>query len=219
MLDWHSPLRSERGLIGGRAAMAFLFAAWASTGFRYRRSAAGHSPFAVAEYSWLDALGVAIGVTVGIVAIVRWQRLGTMLADAKKTQDYRFFRRAGAPRTIHGLLLLVAARDGRVDAREREVVHRVLLRDLPGKVVPQDLKNWGAPQGDRDPIAMARHLAGILAPDDRQAVLRWCREVAAADGDDTAAESRLLHELEQVLGNKADPMASARERAAEPERR
>jgi uncharacterized tellurite resistance protein B-like protein len=204
MLDWHAPLRNERGRIAGRAAMGFLFALWASTGFRYRGSRASHSPFALEDYSWLDAIGVAIGLAVAVLAIVRWQRLGSRLGHLEKTQDWRFFRRAGAPRAIHGLLLLVAARDGRIDAREREVVQRVLLRDVPDKVLPQDLKNWGEAPGDGDPIALARLLTGILDPDERHAVLRWCREVAAADGDGAAAESQLLRELEQVLGSKAE---------------
>jgi uncharacterized tellurite resistance protein B-like protein len=204
MFDGHGFLRSERARVGATAALALGLAAFASIGvLSLRRSWARHrhSPFAFDEYTWPDALGVGIGLAVGVPALIRWWRLGQQLSALEATQDFRFFLRAGAPRAIHGLLLAVAARDGKIDERERGVVHRVLLRDLPDGVVPQDLKSWSVSLQERDPIATASKLAQLLEPAERLAVLRWCREVAAADGEVDGAESELLRDVARVLGS------------------
>ncbi|MFN9756444.1 MAG: TerB family tellurite resistance protein, partial [Planctomycetota bacterium] len=79
-------------------------------------------------------------------------------------------------------------------------VHAVLTRRLPDRVLPQDLRSWSAAGAGRlDAIAHARHLAAVLAPDERAALLQWCQEVAAADGAVAAAEAELLQRFAEVL--------------------
>lgn len=205
MFDGHGFLRGERQRLGAGMAIGLLLTLFASTGYSHRRWA-GHRPFAFDEYTWFDTVGVVLGLAIATYSLTVWWQLGTQLDRLEATQDYRFFLRAGAPRSIHGLLLLVAARDGAVDSRERDVVHRVLLRDLTAKVMPQDLKNWDVAATERDPIATATRLAKLLEPAERLAVLRWCRDVAAADGAVDARESELLRDLARILG----PEPSAR---------
>lgn len=199
MFDGHGFLRGERQRLGAGVAGGLLLTLYASTGYSHGRSA-GHRPFEFDEYTWYDTVGVVIGLAIATCSLTVWWQLGTQLDRLEVTQDYRFFLRAGAPRSIHGLLLLVAARDGAIDSGERDVVHRVLLRDLTAKVMPQDLKNWDVAATERDPIATATRLAKLLEPAERLAVLRWCREVAAADGAVDAEESELLRELVRILG-------------------
>jgi len=204
MFDGHRVLRGERKRIGVLALGALAIAVYASLGFPWRRlRRPSHWPFAFADYSWLDTIVTVLGLTIGGWMLFRWWTLDRKLVGLEKTQDYRFFLRAGAPRAIHGLLLRVAAHDGDIDSRERDVVQRVLLRDLTEKVLPQDIRNWSVADDKRDAIAIAKGLVAILEPAERLAVLRWCREVAAADGEVVQEESELLRDLQRVLGKPA----------------
>lgn len=208
MFDGHGLLRRERDRIAGTAVAGFLLAVWAGLGFPSRSLRHRHSPFELSAYTVFDGLGVLVGLGIGFWASSGWWRLGRRLDHLKATQGPNWFLRAGAPRAIHDLLLLVAARDGSVCAREHDVVHRVLLRELADDVQPQDLKNWSSTPPMHDAIGTARRLAAILPPEQRQTVLLWCREVAAADASVTSAESELRRELTRILGSRGGAAAS-----------
>ncbi|MBL8752175.1 MAG: TerB family tellurite resistance protein [Planctomycetes bacterium] len=202
MFDGHRLLRLAAERAGAISAIGFLVAWAASFGFGRRRWRNGHLPWELGEYSTLEWIGMLGGLGVGLVAFFAWWGMRLRLDHLTEKQDYRFFLRAGAPRTIHGLLLAVASRDGTIDLRERDVVNRILLRDLPEGVVPQDLRNWTVRPDLTPPVAAATQLARILSPSERMAVLRWCREVAAADGGANPAETQLLRDIARILSGK-----------------
>ena len=201
MSDGNGFLRWATKHAGNVAVVAAILSLWAASGYPLRRRG-GHSPLALDEYSALDAVGALSGLVIAVAVVREWLTLRSRLRHLDATQDFRFFLRAGAPRTIHALLLAVASHDGSVDTRERTIVERVLLRDLPDGVVPQDLKNWSVQPSRTLPLTAASQLARILTPAERMAVLRWCREVAAADGDPGAAETALLRDVARVLGGE-----------------
>jgi uncharacterized tellurite resistance protein B-like protein len=204
-MPFHQLLKNEvarnvTGLLG-----ASMFTLWAACGFPWRSrrhwGREGHSPFESGEYTAANTIGTILGL--GAVAWMAWSLAANKrrLHTLRQTQDGRYFARAGAPRSIHHLLLAVASRDGRVDQSERDVVARLMLRELPDHVLPQDLANWAAANGTpQDPARIAKVLAASLSLGERRMVLRWCREVAAADLHVAAEESDVLRRLDAVLG-------------------
>ncbi len=203
MSAFHGLLRSEVLRAAGSCLVACVFTFWAACGFplRGRRFVVGgHSPLQFDQYSTFDASAAAVGLLVTVVLGCRAWRLFWQLRGLRGSQGRHFFARAVVPRTVYGLLLAVASRDGEVGVLERDVVRRLLTRELPERVLPQDLDNWVA-RGwvARDPLAAARSLASALTPEECATVMRWCRELAAADGRVGAEESELLRSLATVL--------------------
>jgi uncharacterized tellurite resistance protein B-like protein len=200
---YHDLLKNEVGRAWSAVLMACVLTLWATCGYPTGRrygGRPGHGPLAFDEYSTVDVVGTAVGFVVAVCLGVRLIARHRLLGGLQRTQDAHFFARAGAPRLIHELLLRVAARDGHVGPDERDVVTRLLTRELPEKVLPQDLKNWSTSlTRARDPVRVARSLALVLTADERKLVLRWCREVAAADAQVDAGESDLLRSLTSVL--------------------
>lgn len=151
-------------------------------------------------YSTLDTLRVACGLAFLCYWIPRLVSRHRTLRDLQRTQDAHFFARAGAPRTIYELLLGVAACDGHVGPDEHAAVTRLLTKELPEKVLPQDLKNWSTSvQRPRDPLVVAGLLTQLLTAAERSTVLQWCREVASADARVDEHESGLLTRLSGAL--------------------
>jgi uncharacterized tellurite resistance protein B-like protein len=194
----HDLLKKEIARAAAGVVLALAFTLWAVAGMPLlpRRGV-----LANARPQLVESRPIIVLATPAVAfAVTRWRLLRRRLAGLQATQGAHFFLRAAAARRIHALLLAVAARDGAVGAAEREVVHAVLTRRLPDRVLPQDLRSWSAAGAGRlDAIAHARHLAAVLAPDEQAALLQWCHEVAAADGAVAAAEATLLAQLAQVL--------------------
>lgn len=168
-----------------------------------------HGPFAFAEYTTLDMLLTAVGlllVTICLVHLVPlWRH--TLQGDSQLTP--RFLARAGMPRSLHELLLGVAAADGRIAAEERAIVARVMTRELPEVVSPQDLKNWATTvEPPRDPVVVASNLQPLLTADERRLVVAWCRAVADASGT-THDENAVLRRVQCVLDPTAPPAPAA----------
>ncbi|MBL8754132.1 MAG: TerB family tellurite resistance protein [Planctomycetes bacterium] len=70
-------------------------------------------------------------------------------------------------------------------------------------IVPaDDLSNWGRQPNHMTPTDAAKHLVQILTPSERMSVLRWCREIAAADGRQSAAETELLRGVARLLSGE-----------------
>jgi uncharacterized tellurite resistance protein B-like protein len=207
MFDGHALLRSEKVRAGVTMAFGLLLLLEGVTGIRLDRylfldffsRRRWYSQSWSIDNPWLNWLLVFAGFSLLVWGFVRWHLLSTRQKSLEAVQDHRFFLRAGAPRAIHGLLLQVAARNGEVTQRERDLVHRILLHDLTDKVVPQDLVNWSTKPADRDPVVSAKMLAAILEPSERLQVLRWCEKVAEADGKLDDHEAALLIDLERVL--------------------
>jgi uncharacterized tellurite resistance protein B-like protein len=194
----HDLLKKEIARAAAGVVLALAYTLWAVAGMplKSRRGVR----LQLVESRPIIVLATLAGAAAVAFAVTRWRLLRRRLAGLQATQGAHFFLRAAAARRIHALLLAVAARDGAVGAAEREVVHAVLTRRLPDRVLPQDLRSWSAAGAGRlDAIAHARHLAAVLAPDERAALLQWCQEVAAADGAVAAAEATLLAQLAQVL--------------------
>jgi uncharacterized tellurite resistance protein B-like protein len=207
----HDLLKKAIARAAWGVACALAVTLWAAAGFPLFPRRGGEPPHArlrLVESRLLIGIATLAGAAAAAFAAARWRRLQRQLAGLQATQGVHFFLRAGAARRIHALLLAVAARDGAVGAAERDVVHAVLTRRLPDRVLLQDLRSWSAAgPGRLDAIAHARHLAAVLAPDERSALLQWCHEVAAADGAVAAAEASLLAQLATVL--RAPPAAGS----------
>lgn len=198
----HDLLKKEIARAAAGVVLALAFTLWAVAGMPLlpRRGVLANARLQLVESRPLIALATLAGAAAAAFAVAHWRRLRRQLAGLQATQGAHFFLRAAAARRIHALLLAVAARDGAVGAAERDVVHAVLTRRLPEPVLPQDLRSWSATGASRlDAIAHARHLAAVLAPDERAALLQWCQEVAAADGAVAPSEATLLAQLAQVL--------------------
>ncbi|MFN9706821.1 MAG: TerB family tellurite resistance protein [Planctomycetota bacterium] len=194
----HDLLKKEIARAAAGVVLALAYTLWAVAGMplKSRRGVR----LQLVESRPIIVLATLAGAAAVAFAVTRWRLLRRRLAGLQATQGAHFFLRAAAARRIHALLLAVAARDGAVGAAEREVVHAVLTRRLPDRVLPQDLRSWSAAGAGRlDAIAHARHLAAVLAPDERAALLQWCQEVAAADGAVAAAEAELLQRFAEVL--------------------
>ena len=206
-VDEHPLLDLELDRAWGWVIGACLLTLWASCGYHFPRRRLsqgfrGHGPLEFDQYSTFDVLGVAAGL--GLIAfwVPRLVSRQRRLRHVRRTQDARFFARAGAPRSIYELLLGVAASDGNVGQDEREVVTQLMTRELPERVLPQDLNNWATSlTSPRDPVLVARSLALLLTPDECRSVLRWCREVAAVDAG-VDQDTDLLRRLGKVLGRK-----------------
>lgn len=216
---FHGFLKDEVWRAAGLVLAACGFVLWASCGYPVftRRGALpwGHLPFCFGDYWFLDVVGMLAGCVAVVLTTQRWLRLRAQLEGLQKTQDAHFFARAGAPRRIHALLVAVAACDGEVGAGEQEVVRRVLTRELPDRVLPQDLRFWSQSAGKpQDPIANARFLAGILDAGERDTLLQWCRAVAAADDRVEPEESDLLGRLAEVLREPPRAVGFARRTTA-----
>jgi uncharacterized tellurite resistance protein B-like protein len=198
----HDLLKKEIARAAAGVVLALAFTLWAVAGMPLlpRRGVLANARPQLVESRPIIVLATLAGAAAVAFAVTRWRLLRRRLAGLQATQGAHFFLRAAAARRIHALLLAVAARDGAVGAAEREVVHAVLTRRLPDRVLPQDLRSWSAAGAGRlDAIAPARHLPAVLAPDEQAALLQWCHEVAAADGAVAAAEATLLAQLAQVL--------------------
>ncbi|HEX6813642.1 MAG TPA: hypothetical protein VF384_18630 [Planctomycetota bacterium] len=207
MVDEHPLIDHAVGRAWSWVICAFLLSAWASCGYPTGRRIGRHwrhthGPLEFDQYRTIDVLGVAIGLGVLAFWIPRLASKWSLQRRVRRTQDARFLARAGAPQTIYELLLAVAVRDGHAGQDEIAVVRRLLMRELPQRILPRDLDSWAASlRRPRDPVLVARSLALLLTPDERRMVLRWCREVAEVDPDrDTDAD--LLQRLTKVLGRK-----------------
>ncbi len=202
-MGYHDLLKNEVGRAWSAALLACVLTLWATCGYPSGRGYGrrpGHGPLDFDEYSTLDVVGAAAGLAVAAFCCVRLISRHLQLHGLQRTQDGHFFARAGAPRLIHELLLGVAARDGHVGQDERDVVTRLLTRELPEWVLPQDLRSWSTSLTRlRDPVLVARSLSSVLTAEECKLVLRWCREVAAADVQVDENESDLLRSLATVL--------------------
>ncbi|MFN9756576.1 MAG: hypothetical protein ACK58X_09195, partial [Planctomycetota bacterium] len=161
----HDLLKKEIARAAAGVVLALAYTLWAVAGMplKSRRGVR----LQLVESRPIIVLATLAGAAAVAFAVTRWRLLRRRLAGLQATQGAHFFLRAAAARRIHALLLAVAARDGAVGAAEREVVHAVLTRRLPDRVLPQDLRSWSAAGAGRlDAIAHARHLAAVLAPDE-----------------------------------------------------
>lgn len=111
------------------------------------------------------------------------------------------FARATLPRQVFTLLLSVAEADGQPGDAEREIVRRFLLERFVDPVTYHDLRTWEAqhmPAGEVE--GMARRMAAVLSPGERDTVFFWCCLVAFADGRFGAVEHERLQDVARGLG-------------------
>lgn len=195
----HEIIKTTVKLEAGRLCIGLLLIWMAARGWPFR-SQNGHSPFAFDEYSWLDLAGVALGLLIVLLCTVRLVPELRKLMRAELTMNDRFFARAGLPRSIYELLLGIAAVDGYTGPDERAVIARLLLRQLPDKVLPQDLKNWSTKvEPPLDPVQVARSMVRLLRLEERARLVRWCHEIAAADDRADGDEHAVLAAVTAVL--------------------
>jgi len=177
------------------AVIALQFAC----GYRNRWRSA-HGPFAFSEYNPLDVIGVSAGLLIIAISLYRAVTVHRALRTTAAVQDARFFARAGLARNLYELLLGVAAADGHVADAEREMIERVLLSELPERVLPQDLASWARRiTAPRNPQEVAQQVAPLLNPLERELLLEWCRAVALADGHLDGQENEVLSSIAAAL--------------------
>jgi hypothetical protein len=171
------------------AMMALLFAC----GIRGRRSGFAHGPFAFSEYQVLDWIGMTAGLLTVVASLYRAVTVHRALCATAAAQDARFFARAGLACQLYELLLGVAAVDGTIADAKRAMISRLLLSELPERVLPQDLASWARRiTVPRDPQQVARQVAPLLNSFERDLLLEWCRVVGLADGHMDGQENELL---------------------------
>lgn len=149
------------------------------------------------------ALGT-IGFAVALRAVGPLTRLsGTGATWQQRLQQHldREFDRESLPRRVFFLLLAVAAADGPVSPRERELLRRFLMARFPDPLTRADLATW---ESQAPPVpdlrAMAARLAGSLGQAERDSLFYWCCLCAFADGGFVAEEHTALQQVAQGLG-------------------
>ena len=149
------------------------------------------------------ALGT-IGFAMALRAVGPLARLGSAGSTWQERLQQQLdgeFDRQSLPRRVFHLLLAVAAVDGRVDQREREVVRRFVMARFPDPITQRDLASWEAQAPPAPDLrAMAARLSVSLSFAEWDSVFFWCCLCAFADGGFVAEEHAALQAVAQGLG-------------------
>src|SRR5205085_5921833 len=123
---------------------------------------------------WFEIALGTIGFVIALRAVGPLPRLsaaGTTWQERLQQHLDAEFDRATLPRRVFHLLLAVAAVDGRVHQRERELVRRFVMARFPDPVTKADLANWEAQAAPSPDLrVMAARLAASLGQAQRDSV-------------------------------------------------
>jgi hypothetical protein len=202
----HEGLRRARDQ-GIAMLIVGVIAAWLGACGQLKRSSLyRHGPFNFSEYDFCDIIGVSAGFVLIATGLYRAVTVQRALRETMQTQDARFFARAGLARNIYELLLGIAAANGRVTDARRATIERLLMSELPERVLPQDLASWARRiTAPRDPKEVAAVIAPLLNSFERTLVLEWCRMVALADGHMDDRDNEVLSRIAATLQQQTIP--------------
>lgn len=133
--------------------------------------------------------------------LLKVRQLNDRESGGDRPFQHNNYSRRTLSRQVMALLMAVAEVDGAASREERGMVQRFLLERFFDWELVQDLRSWRVPRlPEGGLMKLARNLAGLLGPEDREALFHWSCLVTLVDQRYTDQEHQALQVVARGFG-------------------